>query len=577
MNFIKEISVARQSMYGNVVIAQTDDSKRVDELVAVMRAKGSKENMFIPSKKPCERWLLFDTWDGLFQHKFGSDPKTGNPVGKWEHITDAKKMGGESRYIIPNVSEELYKYKEVKEAFNVLVMKNIFETDKVLNRALRSWATSEVLRKQKATVVVFVEDKSIFPMSVWSKAKIVDIPKALEDEREKMIKDLVKVMAAPVLPDSDLRAAVRICAGMNKDQIDSAVIESIIRKERVDLDSLAFSKGEMIGKDPVLEIIQRPRFGFKSIGGYDILKALLFNRIVLPLRHPDVARKYGIRTPRGFIFYGPPGTGKTLIMKGVSKELNMSLLFFRPSNVLDRYVGGTEQKTNRAWKIADSMAPCMVGTDEVDRLGKRNAGGGDAGSQVHKELFSNILEKLGDKNRRWIFIGTTNKIMDMDEAMLRAGRINSIIPMPYPNRNARVEIFRIHASVENELVLDDDVDYDALAGMTYMYSGSDIEEVVLRTAQYVFEDEIKSKNAGRRVSMGDFEHVLRNYRVDVKANERYQAEVKTNCMNLTNDETLLSVFEDEAQVVSEASRDEIAREMLKARKGNGKLDVNINE
>jgi len=77
--------------------------------------------------------------------------------------------------------------------------------------------------------------------------------------------------------------------------------------------------------------------------------------------------------------------------------------------------------------------------------------------------------------------------------------------------------------------------------------------------------------------MGDFEHVLRNYRVDVKANERYQAEVKTNCMNLTNDETLLSVFEDEAQVVSEASRDEIAREMLKARKGNGRLDVNINE
>ena len=181
MNWINELSIQRRSLYSNGLIAQTDDCKRVSELLSAMKAK-YPEPLLVKkrddrSKWMHERWIIFDGWDGLDELVVGAD-------NKWSkrHIADAKQLGGEPRSLLKKISEEL----AIEDT--VLVIQNLLESDKYLNNALRSWSTSDLLRTVDSTVIVFVEDLSLFPQNVWSKMKIIDVPKSLEHERISILK-----------------------------------------------------------------------------------------------------------------------------------------------------------------------------------------------------------------------------------------------------------------------------------------------------------------------------------------------------------------------------------------------------
>lgn len=554
MNWIEEVSIQRRSLYSNGIIVQTDDCKRISQLLGRMKAEHPapiilKKNGSAAS----ERWLLLDSWEGLREVKKG----TGS---EWhiEPIAHAKKTGGGLKKLLPKVSQELEK------GDTVVVIQNLLKTDDSINSALLSWSTSDTLRFADSTVLVFTEDISILPQSVWGKMKTVDVPKSLPKERMQMIEEDEKVMGSTErLSEEQKKATVRLLAGLNLDQIDATVIESLVRYKKIDLDAVAHTKEELLGKDPVLDIIQRTKFGFEAIGGYDALKNRLRNDIILPLRNPEIAKEYGMDQPRGVIMYGPPGTGKTVLTKAMGREMNMSVLSLKQENFMSKYVGESERSLKRAFKIADSMSPTIIFVDELDRMAKRSSGGGDSGAQVHREIFSMFLEKLGDENRKWFFVGCTNRIEDIDEAMRRTGRIDSIAPVPFPDERARKEIFNIHAQVKRSLPLDDDISFDELAknSHTYMWSGSDIEQLVIRTAKHVMKDSIQKGGNVRNITMQDFEEILGTFNVDQDANAKLQEHIKEQARQLSNDNRLLDIF-NEAQSISTDSRLQKAREMM---------------
>jgi len=558
-NWIKEISIQRSTLYSNGVIVQTDDNKRVDQLLQSMRSHYPdpiicKENDEEGTPVP-ERWLILDSWDGLLELK----ETLGNNGTEWKTnvIKDSRKYGGELRPILPDASIELEK------GHTVLLIKNLLNEDKHLNNALLSWATSAKLMNVGSTVLVFTEDMNFFPQAVWQKMKVIDVPKACADERISLIKTHQEG-CHPLLDEQEIQSTSRLLAGLNLDQIDASLVESVIRKQCVNADLLARTKEDILGKDPTIDLIQRPKFGFEAIGGYDALKQRLRDDVILPLQNPELAQAFSTDPPRGIILFGPPGTGKTIMTKAMSRELNMSVLALKPENFMSKYVGESQRLLKRAFKIADSMAPTIVFIDEIDRLAKRSStGGGDAGAQVHREIFSMFLEKLGDEKRKWFFVGCTNRIEDIDEAMRRTGRVDSIAPVPYPNEKAREEIFRIHASLRRNLPLADDVSFKKLASNanTYMWGGSDVEQLVVRTAKYVMKECIK-EGKQRDITMQDFRLIHDTFNVDAQANEELQEHTKEQARRLSNDTRLMDIFE-EAQSVKIVSRAEKAKEMMK--------------
>jgi len=564
MNWIEELSIERRTQYSNGIIVQTDDCKRISEFFTTMKEMNKKDGkplvMRIKNKQTGnwirERYFILDGWEGLNEY---TKTKTGSG---WaiKNIADNKKYGGDMRALLPTVGAELEKGNAV------VVIQNLLKTDKHINNALRSWSTSDNIRRKNSTAIVFVEDMNMFPENVWSKMKIIDVPKSESDERRRIIEEQQKVMSLPkssLLENDELKSAVRVTAGMNLDQVDAAVVESLIRHTKIKIGSLAHSKNEMLGKNPALDIIQRPDFGFEAIGGYDTLKRRIREDVILPLQNPDMAEEFGMVPPRGMIFFGPPGTGKTVMTKAMSRELNMSVLILRPENFMSKYVGESEKGLKNVFKIADSMSPTIVFVDEVDRLSKRASAGGDSsGAQVHREIFSMMLEKLGDEKREWFFVGCTNRLEDIDEAMRRTGRIDTLAPVPYPDEKAREKIFKIHSQLKRKLPLADNVDFKELASnsYTYMWSGSDVEELVKRTAKEVMKASIK-KGKTLKITMDDFYDILDTFNVDNTANESLQEHIKEQARKLTNDKRLMDVFE-EAQIIDEGSRAVKAKEIL---------------
>jgi ATP-dependent 26S proteasome regulatory subunit len=549
--------VQRRSLYSNVIIVESDDRRRLDEMFNEMKAMANRT----PGK---EKWFALDPWNGLME----VIPKTtaeGTPSGyvykKVEEV-DVKTMGFEAA--LPMVSEMLTK------GNMVLTISNILKTNDQLNTALIGWSGDDQILHGDSTILVFVSNRYIFPTEVWTKFSIVTPPKSTVAERMNLLKDqetgLAEGSRQPIddLTDEEMESVVRLTAGLNLDQIEAAAIEAIQTKFKLDIDLIASIKKKRLGGDAIVEIIQQPKFGFEAVGGYKHLKERIRNDIITPLKDPDLAEYFNVRLPRGIILYGPPGCGKSLFVKSMAKELDMTVLLFHIENVLGKYVGESEKSMRRVFDIADALAPCILFVDEIDKLGRRSSTD-TTGSNVDKQIFSMLLEKLGDENRAWFFAAATNIIEVIDPAMRRTGRIDSVIPIPFPDEAARKQIFEIHTKVRRHPPIDwKTMDLDKIAKATYMWSGSDIENLVDRTCRYALQD-AKEKNIDKRkVTMDDFEKILDTYIIPVTDNIKFQNNMMKQAEKFTNDKRLLDVFEQEAQKEIQTGRTSKAAEMMKA-------------
>jgi len=555
-SWMVELANQRKTLFANLIFVETDDKKRIDELLRTKPILANYEDAE-------ERWLVLDSWEGFYEHS-----------GKGENTTCSKiDCGGDireygMRVAIPKVQKEL----ETKDT--VLVMTNIFRTDDQLNNAVRGWAMSNQLNVNRCSVIVFVDNKNIFPPEVWSHTRIVTPPRSTWAERSVLIKttqDSMKkhIIKSKLLDEDGMGNTIRLTAGLTLDQIEASVIESIMLNEYISLTTISDLKTKLLANNPVISLIQRPPFGFEAIGGYNNLKQRLMDEIIEPMKNPQVAKYYNMKPPRGIILFGPPGTGKTIIAKSMSRELNMSLLVLRPENILGMYVGESEKNFKKAFEIADSLCPCILFIDELDRFSKRDSGD-NVSSHVERELFSMLLERLGDEDREWFFVGATNMIESIDPALRRTGRVDSVIPVPFPDAKARIEIFKIHTSVKRKLPLKTDIDESVIAEKTLMWSGSDIEQMVIRATNIVMKNDLKSGCKGLKIGMSDFLESIKTFNVDVEENSRLQKQVKDQTIRLTNDTRLTDVFDHaESQMVSESSRIDVASNMLKGKKGKG--------
>lgn len=221
--------------------------------------------------------------------------------------------------------------------------------------------------------------------------------------------------------------------------------------------------------------------GFADVAGMSELKEQLKSDVIALLQNPEKAKELGLSIPNGILFYGPPGCGKTFFAEKFAEEAGFNYLYVKGSDVASPYIDGGKGKIADIFKQARNNAPTILFLDEVDSVIRDRTAHNNTTTAGAVNQFLLELNNCGKDNV--LVIGATNKPMDIDEAALRAGRLELKYYIPQPDKETRKEIFKISITRRKH---DFGIDFERLADMTENYISADISLVIDTAARLAF-------------------------------------------------------------------------------------------
>jgi ATP-dependent Zn protease len=213
---------------------------------------------------------------------------------------------------------------------------------------------------------------------------------------------------------------------------------------------------------------------FNSIAGYEDIKEDLYDVL------EELKGQYTKKTKlEGIIFTGGPGMGKTQFAKALAGEAKIPMLTLEAKDILNPYVGRSEEKIYNLFQSLRKNSPCILFIDEIDGLfGLRNNNSNK--SSYMDNVVNLFLQHIDGINplKGVLFIGATNNISKLDPAIVRPGRMSHIITIDYPSLSDRQKILQMYIQ-EEEIVLDCDIKLDYLAERLDGFSSAEIKRYVV--------------------------------------------------------------------------------------------------
>ena len=232
-----------------------------------------------------------------------------------------------------------------------------------------------------------------------------------------------------------------------------------------------------------------PDVKWDDVGGLAEVKRVLMETIEWPLKYGKLFKHAGTSPSKGILLYGSPGTGKTLLAKAVASESEVNFISVKGPELLSKWVGESEKGIREIFKKAKQASPCIIFFDEIDSVVPRR--GSEAASHVVDRVISQFLTELDgiEELKGIVVLAATNRLDIIDQALLRAGRFDFHLELPAPDREARIEIFRVHT---RDKPLGPDIDLKSLAKSTEGLVGSDIESVCRKASMMAIREFIES-------------------------------------------------------------------------------------
>jgi proteasome regulatory subunit len=254
----------------------------------------------------------------------------------------------------------------------------------------------------------------------------------------------------------------------------------------------------------VMELEESPEISYAQIGGLaDEIKEVR-EAVEYPLTKPEIFRRIGVEPPKGILLYGAPGTGKTLIAKAVAHEAKATFIRMSGSELVHKFIGEGAGLVRELFQLARERAPAIVFIDEIDAVGSMRTNDGTSGSaEVQRTLMQLLAEMDGFDNRGDVRImAATNRADMLDPALLRPGRFDRLIEIPLPDKEARLQILKIH-SRNMHLA---EIDLSAIAASAENATGAELEAICREAGMMAVRREAE------RVEMVDFTDAVRKVR-----------------------------------------------------------------
>ncbi|QIX00943.1 hypothetical protein AMS68_006460 [Peltaster fructicola] len=240
---------------------------------------------------------------------------------------------------------------------------------------------------------------------------------------------------------------------------------------------------------------------FADIGGLEQIIDELRESVIYPLTMPQLYASHSslLTAPSGVLLYGPPGCGKTMLAKALARESGACFINLHISTLTEKWYGDSNKLVAAVFSLARKLQPCIVFIDEIDAvLGQRRSGEHEASGMVKAEFMTHwdgLASSTIDKGaQRICILGATNRIQDIDEAILR--RMPKKFPVSLPQAAQRKQIFKM--TLRDTRIDAQRFDLDKLVRLSAGMSGSDIKEACRDAAMVPIREFSRTiKNSGR--------------------------------------------------------------------------------
>ncbi|MFX1319450.1 MAG: proteasome-activating nucleotidase [Promethearchaeota archaeon] len=260
-----------------------------------------------------------------------------------------------------------------------------------------------------------------------------------------------------------------------------------------------------ISIDPFVQAMnveESPDVTYNDIGGLEEQIEEIRETVELPLLHPELFEKVGIEPPKGVLLCGPPGTGKTLLARAVAHETKATFIRVIGSELVQKFIGEGARIVREIFYMARKRAPSIVFIDELDAVASRRLDIATSGDREVQRTLMQLLSMLDGFDPRGDvrILAATNRPDILDTALTRPGRFDRIIEFPFPDKEARIQILKIHMRNMN---IESDVDISLLASKTNSASGADLKAICTEAGMFAIRelrDSVRKEDFDKAIS-----------------------------------------------------------------------------
>lgn len=417
--------------------------------------------------------------------------RCGSEVGEWVPETGFS-AGGPGHDL--SGAQALYNSKEPAQALSNLeamsleaafVLKDFHRhmDDPVVVRRLRD--VGQKFSTNRRTVIITAPSITI-PAELGSLVEFLELPLP-DKQRLRQIIDEMTIRVGKTrtlkrtLDSAGLDAMANNLRGLTEEEAERAASQAIVTRYGITAETVTdvlLAKKEQLRHSGMLEFIDASE-NLSSVGGLDNLKRWLARRRGT---WEDAAREFGLEPPRGAIILGVQGCGKSMCARAIAGEWKLPLVKFDTAAIFDKYIGETEKRIQKVFRVAEGLAPCVFWIDELEKI---FAGSGPDSASVDAGVSSRILAAflswMQDRKAPVFVAATCNNVSALPPELIRKGRFDELFFVDLPNQAERKQIFAIHLKRRKRNPTEFDLDQAAAAARGY--SGAEIEAAV-QTALY---------------------------------------------------------------------------------------------
>jgi SpoVK/Ycf46/Vps4 family AAA+-type ATPase len=353
-----------------------------------------------------------------------------------------------------------------------------FLTDLSISRKLRN--ISRILKLQPKTIIIIGSDLSV-PKELQDLITVVEFELPSKDEITQELNRLINSLNIQI--DSQLfENLASACQGLSLERIRRVLSKIIATYKTIDDNSIVVllsEKKQIIRQTEILEYYSVNE-QITKLGGLDNLKDWLKKR---KTAFGIQASNYGLPTPRGLLLIGIQGTGKSLTAKAIANEWKLPLLKLDVGKLFGGIVGESESRLRQMINLSETISPCILWIDEIDKAFTNTESKGDSGTS--NRVLATFISWLSEKTKPVFVIATANNIDLLPLEIIRKGRFDEIFFLDLPKQEEREEIFKIHLR-EFRPNSWESFEYSKLAQNSDSFSGAEIRQSIIEGMYHAF-------------------------------------------------------------------------------------------